>query len=1236
FRSRRDADPEVFAPRVLLGHVYRAQNRTDEARAAYRSAIAARPADPIPLAALARLERAAGERGAPLQRYYDEAIERTRDRLAAEELIREAASAALEGHLFDAARDYYARLARGGDGSLYVRTEYARALAAMNEHERAEAEYQRAIRSLAGDNRVLPPILLELSRVQLERGEVDESIATLDRALRASGAESGVRTELYDQMRAAYRRADRLDELAERLRHETSRGFEAAVLLGEIEDELGNDEPALEAYRRALRSRSRDIDTRRRVIAVLLRSGRLDEVVAEYRALIRIAPREARFVIELAQLMMQTDRRDEAMRLLADTGRRHPTDATLHGQLAEIYSRLGDDEAANREIALLARIDPTDSAHVIALGTSQYAAGDRDLALATWRRVIEIEGGAEGEALFAGVLADHDLLPEAIAAYQRAVARAPDRLEFVRGLASVLERTGNLGEAEQAWRRVLALGDDDRMVRREARERIVAIWARGGSLETHIRQLSARFSAASGADAETGRFLAEAYRRSGPGRAPLAEDTLRRVVELEPGDSESLLALERIRRQNGNLAGAIEVLGRLVEADPRRAATYLSQMAEHSLTLYRDDDAIRYAARAVELSPDDASAHRRLGDLYRARQDQERAASAYRRALELNDRLFEVYFELAELELARSRTEEADALYRQVLRVTPDDDLVARAARASIQINLGAGSLPTLERDLLPLALSHPERPIFRRLCVELYDAYARPLIVRSQRDDAEATAELQRIGSRAIKPLLEALADPDPSQRSVALDILGYLGNPNAAAPLLALAENTTLAGPERVQALRAAGAVARPTLTRRFAAMAEGTEAGLRGLATWALGRIGGRDAIAVLRRLDASPDPTVRAYAILGLASLDDRSRADSLAQAIATERQVDVLYATVWGLGRIGDPRHVQALQDATAMRGNASSQGGTAAEVAADALGRIGGPAAESALVRELFSPAPEERRAAATALRRALGSDATAPSGPLPPPEPYEPVGLYVYRLAMPRGTAPPIADLAHLEDELVAAARAGLTSSVEEALAALDVLSTLPPRASTGIGMGTLTSDVAAWPDAARAIATASLERIRERLLDALVQLASHDDGAVRAATVELLAGIRTPSAEVAVAAALADAPPSVARAALDVLGHEPHELGPELTERLAELVRRHRLWSIRTRAAQALAGTRTPAAREALREALASDRYAFVREAAAHALSVEPDPADADALARAREHDADRSVREASGAVH
>ncbi|MGE3636144.1 MAG: tetratricopeptide repeat protein, partial [Sandaracinaceae bacterium] len=43
--ARRDADPEVFAPRVLLGHVYRAQNRTDEARAAYRSAIAARPAD---------------------------------------------------------------------------------------------------------------------------------------------------------------------------------------------------------------------------------------------------------------------------------------------------------------------------------------------------------------------------------------------------------------------------------------------------------------------------------------------------------------------------------------------------------------------------------------------------------------------------------------------------------------------------------------------------------------------------------------------------------------------------------------------------------------------------------------------------------------------------------------------------------------------------------------------------------------------------------------------------------------------------------------------------------------------------------------------------------------------------------------------------------------------------------------------------------------------------------------
>jgi tetratricopeptide (TPR) repeat protein len=307
-------------------------------------------------------------------------------------------------------------------------------------------------------------------------------------------------------------------------------------------------------------------------------------------------------------------------------------------------------------------------------------------------------------------------LPQAIEAYREAVRLDPENLDHARGLATTLERNREDDAAEAAWRRALELTGDDRAARREARERIVAIWNRTRQMPQRLAELERRF-AGSPPDAEAGRFLAELHRRRGPQHLADAERVLQRIIEIEPGDIESLLALERAYASAGDLAAAIETLGRLVEADARRAPTYLQRMAEHSLALYRDEDAVRYAERAVEHTPDDAEAHRRLGDLYRARQDGERAIASYRRAITIDERMFPTYLELAELHLARGEQTDADRLFRRVVRGSPDDDLVGRAARASIQIHLGAGRRRP-ERGL-PLALHHPA-PDLRRVAVGL------------------------------------------------------------------------------------------------------------------------------------------------------------------------------------------------------------------------------------------------------------------------------------------------------------------------------------------------------------------------------------------------------------------------------------------------------------------------------------------------------------------------------------
>jgi len=83
-------------------------------------------------------------------------------------------------------------------------------------------------------------------------------------------------------------------------------------------------------------------------------------------------------------------------------------------------------------------------------------------------------------------------------------------------------------------------------------------------------------------------------------------------------------------------SGLIE---KLVIVEPKRARELYQRMAQYALQLYKDEDAIRYAVRAVELNPDDAEGHRRLGEMYRSRQDAEHAIVEFRAAIAKNDRI---------------------------------------------------------------------------------------------------------------------------------------------------------------------------------------------------------------------------------------------------------------------------------------------------------------------------------------------------------------------------------------------------------------------------------------------------------------------------------------------------------------------------------------------------------------------------------------------------------------------
>ncbi len=798
-------------------------------------------------------------------------------------------------------------------------------------------------------------------------------------------------------------------------------------------------------------------------------------------------------------------------------------------------------------------------------------------------------------------------------------------------------------------------------------------------LEQQLPALRRQF-AADPPDPEAGRMLAEALIHLR--KLPDAETTLRRVLELAPSDADSYLALERVLVQEGKIPDAIAVLERLAQAEPKRARELFQRMAQYALQIYDDDDAIKYAARAVELNPDDAEGHRRLAEMYRQRQDVDHAIAEFRAAIAKNDRIFVVYFELADLLLSKGQTDEADRLFRAIVRGAPDEELVARAARLSMQINLGRGTLESLEQDLLPLAIGNPQRPMYRHLLVEIYGSMTFGLVQRvthgSPAEMNEARQALARVGSRAVKPLLDALADPDVSQQRIAIDVLAYVQNRNAALPLFAFA--TGPAEPTlRTRAMLACGALADGALVPRYEELlfpkdalddAAGAADAVGVAAVWGLAHMRDPRALPLLRRVARSGTSAMRALAILGLGRAHDASSATEIGEiARAVDSGTVTRAAAAYALGDLNAlgavPALIEISEDGESLtRRMALVSLARMARAAAGAKEPDWQRAAVQAMADAVFAGDPEgaQARGAAQALsetavaalamvasgdaaraRRAEAGGSDAPDPLDVPPSGAVDVEALLDRLAPrePRPGGIPAASeaeraaaLARFEEPVQRAALAALRASGPRATAVIDALGSGQGELLPFVGPG----QTGPGADAARAVASA--------LAPSLVPLARNPDPALRMKAIVLVARSADDAAIDAVVAALQDSSEAVQRVALSAVGSP--RLGGQVApgdERavaaVAGILATHESWAMRILAAQALGrlghmgSTGAAGAAPRLAEAATKDTYALVRQAALEALASFDAAGAKTVAARVAASDPEPRVRDAASAL-
>ena len=335
------------------------------------------------------------------------------------------------------------------------------------------------------------------------------------------------------------------------------------------------------------------------------------------------------------------------------------------------------------------------------------------------------------------------------------------------------------------------------------------------------------------------------------GEMERALEAYRKVLNVDPGQSELASRVAGLLIQQDDFPQAIDVLKDAIKANPKSAEPYQQLAFIYTRYLKRTDQAIEYANRAIALNPGDIEGYQRLVEIELAAGQERRALEALDRALKVPSRdpnfwirlgklyvaiLFKsdsqpkpdelkktneifkraaensaddpgILKDVADYYAASQQLKEAIPLYLRVLELQPDD--------ANAREKLATGFVLTNQRDkavemLEQIIKEHPEKYQPYDLLAQVLDEEARSL-QRANRIE-EAKAKFAKVAANYEQSLL---INPNHAGTYVRLAelLLGALRDPERAVRLLGDARRRFPGAPEIVYYLAIAQREAKQT---------------------------------------------------------------------------------------------------------------------------------------------------------------------------------------------------------------------------------------------------------------------------------------------------------------------------------------------------------------------------------------------------------------------------------------
>ena len=307
------------------------------------------------------------------------------------------------------------------------------------------------------------------------------------------------------------------------------------------------------------------------------------------------------------------------------------------------------------------------------LGLLEHQSGNPMAALPHLRTAVQSEAAEPFYWVNLGnLLKDLQRPQEAEAAYQRALALEPGEALALYNLGHLYQLYGRWSEAAAAFSQATAAQAD-----------FVLAWQKLAAMELRSNRRDQALAAAERAvalapdDAASWFHLADALGRFA--RWPESLQALERCLALQPQFPEAWNNLGLARKQQGDQAGATAAFTTALEqappSDPANAslaAETCSNLAQLELDTHQLQAAKQWSGRALALDPQNAQVQFTQGNVLNALGEYEQAASALRRALELQSDFPEALNNLGNILLNLRRHSESIATFERAISQRSD------------------------------------------------------------------------------------------------------------------------------------------------------------------------------------------------------------------------------------------------------------------------------------------------------------------------------------------------------------------------------------------------------------------------------------------------------------------------------------------------------------------------------------------------------------------------------------